>query len=64
MDGPIKLIEAMLEDLDEQYEGKHLDAILITGDFVLHDLAKKDATKPHLWESHIRPNLNKAFSLV
>jgi hypothetical protein len=64
MDGPIKLIEAMLDDLKEQYEGTHLDAILLTGDFVLHDLAEKDVTKPHLWESHIRPNLNKAYSLV
>ena len=64
MDGPIKLLDAMLDDLEEQYEGTHLDAILLSGDFVMHNIAERNLTKPHLWESHIRPILNKAYSLV
>ena len=42
MDAPVKLVRELLKDLEAQYDGKHLDAILIPGDLVIHDLALKN----------------------
>lgn len=63
-DASVGSVANMLEDMLDQYQGKQLDAILITGDFVIHDKAIENVTMPHKWGTEILPILSKAYNMV
>jgi hypothetical protein len=49
MDSSEVLVKSILEDMERDTNGEPLDAIMITGDFVMHDMSEKNTSKPHKW---------------